>query len=187
MENEANLAKATEALKQDHRIIERVLAVLERLSKRPAEVPVTTWEKVLDFIRNFADKCHHLKEERIFFPALEEHGIPREGGPIGMMLTEHEEARGYVRAMGAALTQGGGASPSSTGDLVGNAKAYLRLLRQHIEKEDEVLFSMADDALTLDEQKQLLREFEEHEEAEIGKGVHAKYLKIADELESDNL
>jgi hemerythrin-like domain-containing protein len=63
--------KATEALKADHRVIERVSGVLEKLMQSPA-VPLEVWEKAVDFIRHFADRCHHLKEEEILFPALEE-------------------------------------------------------------------------------------------------------------------
>lgn len=175
--------KATDALKQDHRVIEKVLAVVEELIQSPAE-PLETWEKVVHFIRNFADRCHHLKEEKILFPALEERGIPRPGGPIGMMLFEHEEGRGYVRGMVEALEFAKEDLEAATPALVENAGAYLRLLRQHINKEDNILFEMADEALTPEEQKELLREFEEHEMKEIGPGVHEHYLKIAEELES---
>ena len=63
-------------------------------------------------------------------------------------------------------------------------RAYLRLLKEHIQKEDEILFKIADDVISPDEQKQLLRSFEEHEAKEIGEGVHEKYLKIVEELEA---
>ena len=95
--------KATEVLSDEHRVIERVLAVIEKLTRAPVKDSLDNWKKALDFFRHFADQCHHLKEEKILFPVMEEHGIPRDGGPIGMMLTEHEEARGYVRAMLAAV------------------------------------------------------------------------------------
>ncbi len=95
-----------------------------------------------------------------------------------MMLTEHEEGRGYVRAMAEALK---GEVPPKTA-LAENARAYLSLLRDHIRKEDEILFNMADEVLSLEEQKKLLREFEEHEAKEIGTGIHEKYLKMAEEL-----
>lgn len=175
--------KATEALKQEHRIIEKVLGAVEKLTKSPGEIPVELWEKAIDFIRNFADKCHHLKEEGLLFPALEEHGVPRDGGPIGMMLFEHEEGRGYVRAMAAALPLAKQDLVTAKTTLVENAGAYLRLLREHIAKEDEVLFEMADEALTSEDQKKLLKEFEEHEEKKMGAGMHEKYLAIATELE----
>ena len=177
---------ATEALKKEHRVIERVLAVLEELTRTPGEVNLATWEKSLDFIRNFADKCHHLKEEKILFPALEEHGIQREGEPIGMMLMEHEEGRGYVRAMADALDGLDSGWEASRVILIESARAYLRLLREHINKEDDVLFQMADGILTPEEQKQLLHEFEEHEAKEMGTGAHEKYLKIVLELEANS-
>ncbi len=178
--------KATEALMQDHRVIERVLAVMEGVTKKSGEISVPTGEKLLDFFRNFADKCHHLKEEKILFPALEEHGILREGGPIGMMLAEHEEGRGYVRAMADALDGLDSGWEASRVILIESARAYLRLLPQHIDKEDNVLFQMADEVLTPEEQKQLLHEFEEHEAKEMGTGVHDKYLKIVLELEANS-
>jgi hemerythrin-like domain-containing protein len=177
-----NYETATEVLKEEHRVIEKVLDALERLAKAAETSSLAEWDKVIDFARNFADKCHHLKEENLLFPALEERGIPREGGPIGMMLAEHEEGRGYVRAMAAALASAGKDSVDNRQILRETAIAYIRLLRQHIQKEDEVLFQMADEVLSSEEQKTLLREFEEHEMKEIGAGFHEKYLKIAQEL-----
>jgi hemerythrin-like domain-containing protein len=70
--------------------------------------------------------------------------------------------------------------------LVDKAKAYLRLLKDHIQKEDEILFKIADDVISPAEQRQLLRSFEEHEAKEIGTGVHEKYLKLVEELERDS-
>lgn len=176
-----HLGKATDALKHEHRIIEKVLAALQGFTESPGKSRLENWEKAIDFIRNFADRCHHLKEEKIFFPALEKKGIGRDGGPIGVMLMEHEEGRGYVRAMADALR---GEVPPKTA-LVEHAKAYLSLLREHIHKEDEILFNMADEILSSEEQKRLLREFEEHEAKEIGTGIHEKYLKMAEELATD--
>jgi hemerythrin-like domain-containing protein len=176
--------KATEVLKQEHRVIERVLEVVGRLADSSGELSVGQWKKAVEFIRGFADQCHHLKEEKLLFPAMEKHGVPNEGGPIGMMLAEHEEGRGYVRAMAEALTNAANNPEGAKKTLVSNAKAYLRLLREHIRKEDEVLFVMADDVMTPEEQMQLAREFEEHEEQEMGPGVHEKFLKLVEELES---
>lgn len=176
-----NLDSATEVLKHEHRIIERVLAVVETLAGRPGIGSKEAWEKAIDFIRNFADKCHHLKEEQLLFPALEEHGIPREGGPVGMMLAEHEEGRALVRAMAESLTRAG-VDPKVEA-LKQNARAYLRLLREHIQKEDEILFKIAEDVLPPEEQKRLAQDFEQREAEEIGAGVHEKYLRIAQELE----
>ncbi len=175
--------KATEALKRDHEVIEGVLAALQRLMQSPEATPLDTWRKAVDFITNFADRCHHLKEEKILFPALEERGMPSEGGPIGMMLFEHEQGRAYVRGMVEALELATEDPEAATPSLFENAEAYSRLLQQHINKENEILFQMADGILTPQEQKDLLRAFEEHETNDIGQGVHDKYVRIAEELE----
>ena len=178
--------KATEVLKQEHRVIEKVLAAVEKLAGHPGPIPLEPWEKAIDFIRNFADKCHHLKEEGLLFPMLEEQGIPREGGPVGMMLMEHEEGRGYVRAMAAALAAAKGDAEGAKKQLAENARAYLRLLKEHIAKEDQILFEMADAHIDPQGQRKLLEQFEEHEREEMGPGVHEKYLEIANELERFN-
>ena len=175
--------QATDLLVEEHRVIERVLAALERLTEKPGTDFLEPWKKALDFVRNFADQCHHFKEEKVLFPALEEHGIPNEGGPIGMMLLEHEEGRSYVRAMFDALGKIEAGDLRAQAALFENAKQYLRLLREHIQKEDDILFRIADEVIPDVEQRQLLKEFEAHEAEEMGAGVHEKYLKIAAELE----
>lgn len=176
--------KPTQILSDEHRIIERVLDAVQRLTLAPARQNVARWQKALDFIRHFADQCHHCKEEQVLFPALEAHGIPTEGGPVGMMLLEHEEGRALVRAMLDALARIEAGDDSGEAGLFDSAGRYLRLLREHIQKEDEVLFRMADEVIPADEQTRLVQEFEEHEAKEMGPGVHEKYSKIATELES---
>jgi len=174
--------KPTQILSDEHRVIERVLNVLEGLTKRPVRGDLANWKQALDFFRHFADQCHHFKEEKVLFPALEEHGIPRDGGPVGMMLIEHEEGRSYVRGMAAAITQIEGGDQGAEEALFENARNYLRLLREHIQKEDDILFRMADEVIPADEQRELLKRFEDHEAEAMGAGAHEKYLKLAEEL-----
>jgi hemerythrin-like domain-containing protein len=176
--------RATEMLSDEHRMIERVLGVVEKLTREPVVSHLESWKKALDFIRHFADQCHHLKEEKILFPLMEEHGIPNEGGPIGMMLIEHEEGRSYVRSMFAAVARVEANDEGAQQSLVASATAYVRLLREHIAKEDQVLFPMADGVVPEDEQKQLLRAFEEQEVADLGTGIHEKYMAVAQALET---
>jgi hemerythrin-like domain-containing protein len=174
--------KPTQILTDEHRVIERVLGAVEKLAKGPVGA-LEPWKKALDFIRHFADQCHHFKEEKVLFPAMEARGIPREDGPIGMMLMEHEEGRSYVRAMFAAISLIEAKNEAAKETLLSSAQAYCRLLREHIQKEDEVLFRMADEVISPDEQKKLSAAFAQHEAEEIGAGVHEKYLRIAAELE----
>jgi hemerythrin-like domain-containing protein len=174
--------KPTQILSDEHRVIERVLGAVEKLAASPVGA-LEPWKKALDFIRNFADQCHHVKEEKVLFPALEAHGIPVEEGPVGMMLMEHEEGRSYVRSMLAAISLIEAGNEAAKESLCSSAQAYCRLLRDHIQKEDEVLFRMADEVISAEEQKKVSAAFAQHEVEESGAGVHEKYLKIAAELE----
>jgi len=135
--------------------------------------------KASDFIKNFADGCHHKKEEGILFVALAANGMPQDAGPVGMMLAEHEEGRRLTRAMreGAQRVQGGDAAALS--QVIQNALGYVALLRQHIQKEDHILFPMADQVIPIGQHQQIMADFNriEHEA-----DVHEKYLRIADEL-----
>ncbi|MGE5060812.1 MAG: hemerythrin domain-containing protein [Betaproteobacteria bacterium] len=176
--------KPTEVLSDEHRVIERVLGVLQRLTAVPVNPSLEQWRKALDFFRHFADQCHHFKEEKVLFPALEEHGIPREGGPIGMMLAEHEEGRGHVRSMIDAVEQVAKGNGAASTTLLDHARAYVTLLREHIQKEDDILFRMADEVIPEEEQRRILKDFENHEAEEMGAGAHEKYLGIAHELEA---
>jgi hemerythrin-like domain-containing protein len=174
--------KPTEILSDEHRVIEQVLGALERLTALPVNESLERWQKALEFFRHFADRCHHFKEEKVLFPAMETHGIPRDGGPIGMMLAEHEEGRAHVRSMVDAVEQLAKGNSVATDMLLSHARAYVTLLREHIQKEDDILFRMADEVIPQDEQGQMLRRFEEHEAEEMGAGAHEKYLNIAKEL-----
>lgn len=178
---------ATEILKEEHRVIERVLRVIgtsaNRL-ERGEEVPVEIFKKAVDFFRNFADRCHHGKEEDLLFPTLEERGVPREGGPLGVMLQEHDQGRSYVKALGEAaekLREGGSEAREA---IIENVRGYVALLTQHIEKEDCVLYRLADDALSEEDKERLIEEYEKVEREKLGEGVHERYLKMVEELEA---
>jgi hemerythrin-like domain-containing protein len=137
---------ATETLRHEHDLIERVLVLLSDTAQAlrfGRHVPEGYREWAVEFIRRFADGCHHAKEEEVLFPLLEQRGIPRQGGPIGVMLYEHEVGRKCVGRMADSL-------PDANNDPVTFAAAaeeYVALLRQHIFKENNVLFRMADTVL----------------------------------------
>jgi hemerythrin-like domain-containing protein len=114
---------------------------------------------------------------------MEEQGIPADGGPIGMMLMEHEHGRAYVRAMSACIARVQSKDGAAIDSLLSDAKDYIRLLREHIQKEDEILFPMAYNVIPPDEHKRLLDSFAEHEAVEMGAQTHDYYLEIARELE----
>lgn len=171
----------TDQLKEEHKVIERMLDVLRVASdrlERGEEVSMDVFREAVDFIRNFADRCHHGKEEETLFPVLEERGIPREGGPIGVMLTEHEQGRGFVGALTEAVERYARGDEAAKAVIIENARGYVNLLRQHIPKEDTVLFPMVDRLLGDEDQRRLLERFEEVEEERIGKGKHQHYIDL---------
>ena len=142
----------------------------------------TSAEQALDFFRNFADRCHHGKEETYLFPAMEAKGFPRQGGPTGVMLSEHEQGRAHVRGMADAIDGATAGDSEAATQFVTHARGYVGLLREHIGKEDHCLFSMANQALTEDDQQRLLAAFENVEHEHMGLGTHEKFLRLADEL-----
>jgi hemerythrin-like domain-containing protein len=177
--------KATDILMGEHRVIEQVLGCLEALASQAIEdgrLDGTSARKTLDFFRNFADGCHHGKEERHLFPLLESRGFPREGGPTGVMLHEHEEGRKHVHAMGEAIEGAAAGIREAVFRFTSHARSYARLLREHIIKEDNRLFPMANQALSGRDQDALSKSFGMVEDLEMGEGTHEKYLRLADEL-----
>ncbi len=177
---------ATDVLRDEHRGVERMLAIVKAANRRleaGEEVPAGLYLSAVDFFRGFADGCHHAKEEEKLFPALEQRGMPREGGPIGVMLAEHEQGRAYVRAMAAAAERYAQGDRTAAPALVENGDGYVRLLRLHIAKENERLFPMADRLLPSAEQQHLVEEFEVIERERTGPGEHERYHRVLDELE----
>jgi hemerythrin-like domain-containing protein len=180
--------KATDILMSEHRVIERVIATLETAANRlqaGQEVRPGFFMDATDFIKGFADGCHHHKEEGVLFKALQANGMPAGQGPIAVMLSEHEQGRKFTRAMRAAAEQLQAGDPAARATLVANARGYAALLRQHIQKEDQVLFPMAGRIIPVEKQEQVVQDFEKVEHEETGAGVHEKYLALAESLEKE--
>jgi hemerythrin-like domain-containing protein len=175
----------TEVLMSEHRVIEQVLNCLERMTDRCAaegKLDGVSAALALDFLQQFADRCHHGKEEEQLFPMLEARGCPRYHGPTGVMRAEHEEGRRHIRGMLTALAGAAAGDPDAVAEFLTHAEDYIHLLREHIRKEDHCLFPLADDVLADEDRQELLAGFSRMEHAGMGPGTHEKYLGIADEL-----
>jgi len=174
-----------EMLMHEHQIILLVLDGAEREARQMQDtgsVHAETVDEMLDFFRNFADRCHHSKEENLLFVKMEERGMPAQRGPIAAMLSEHAEGRRLTAAMAEALPQAAEGDPAATAALSANLGAYARFLRAHIGKEDGVLYPMAERLFTAEDQRELMEAFDQVEAEEMGEGVHEKYHQLAHKL-----
>lgn len=176
----------TQVLMAEHELI---LQALDALEKKVAAVQAGAapdrayFEKAVEFLRGFADKCHHGKEEELLFKRMVDRGFPLQGGPIAVMLNEHDMGRAFIKGIadGAAKI---GSDPGAAKRVTENAQGYIDLLRNHIGKENNVLFPMADRVLSAEDQAHLSKEFERFEAEETGAGVHEAMLKLLQELKA---
>lgn len=171
----------TQVLKEEHRVIERVLDAMDRMASAE-QFDEEFVNKALDFVRNFSDGCHHAKEEDLFFPALEAAGIPRENGPIGVMLMEHDQGRRLIGLIAENVRPASQGEAKATTTLRLALSEFVTLLRGHIDKEDNILFAMGDQVLNSEQQQKLLQEFAHAESCTGDPGKHERYLALADEL-----
>jgi hemerythrin-like domain-containing protein len=182
--------KASEQLRAEHQGIRMMMSVLGKICDNMASggrADTAQIAKILDFFKVFVDKCHHGKEEAMLFPALEKVGIAKEGGPIGVMLSEHEHGRALVRNMTKFLAEYESGSSDAGKEFCRNTREYIGFLDSHIDKENNVLFEMADANLSEAEQNDLYERFEKFEEEKIGSGVHEEFHKFMDALAAQYL
>jgi hemerythrin-like domain-containing protein/uncharacterized protein (DUF2249 family) len=180
----AHTGSPTQILKDEHTLILQALDGLERklVALEAGAAPDRAYfEKAVKFIRTFADECHHGKEEDLLFKTMVNRGFPLQGGPIAVMLSEHEAGRTYVREMADAAAAIG-TDPAATQKIVRNGRAYIQMLRPHIDKENMILYPMADNLLSPQDQTQLGEAFERFETEKIGADVHEEMMALQAEL-----
>jgi hemerythrin-like domain-containing protein len=179
--------KPIQDLKMEHEAVNVTLRILDSIcndAEKTGQIRNPEHLKqLMDFFKVFVDTCHHTKEEELLFPALEEVGVSRESGPIGVMLKEHQLGRDYVANMTAALARYSDDGEKAARDLVKNARDYITLLAQHIEKENNVLFPIADKNLSDEKQAEIWEGFETIEKQKIGAGKHEAFHKMIASLE----
>ena len=165
--------KTIDRLVAEHDIIERGLNLLEMAVTRiDAGEPLPEGFSAFapEFFADFADRCHHAKEEELLFPLLKRRGIPEQGGPIGVMLHEHDAGRACVRRMRASGQSGFESSSFSAA-----AKEFIPLLRQHIFKENNILFQMAGNVMSSADDAALDEQFTRVEAERELAGMHERF------------
>jgi hemerythrin-like domain-containing protein len=148
------------------------------------KIPDFILSPVIDFSKNFTDICHHSKEENSLFPALEKAGMPRNMGPIAMMLMDHERSREIAKNMEESAKEYFESGNST--NLVNHMKQYVEHITEHLWKENNRLFMMAEARLQYVSQKvdKELNDIEDTKLKEIGK-TREEYESLVEKLAED--
>lgn len=173
---------ATENLIKEHQLILKYVDLLERYAEFSLKHPYAPvlLEKAADFIgfiHEFADHFHHAKEEDILFRYLVVPGVLTHCNPVPQMLMEHDKAREYVRNMERAV------QAKAVNALADNAAQYARLLKEHIYKEDNILYPMGEGGLSGEAKTALLKECAQTDERLNSRAIRGKYEALHTELE----
>lgn len=176
----------TRILRDEHDVILRGLHELETccyLLDNSIPVPAETLEDLLEFFRLYADRTHHGKEEDLLFPAMIARGFQREAGPIACMLHDHENNRLLVREMGEAVADYRRGNKQAIPRFVAVADRYVALLREHIHKENEILFVMAERVFSPADEPELMKMFKHADGEKIGAEEIARLNQILDKVQ----
>jgi len=183
-------SKASRQLMEEHTGVLLMLKILDAIRHRlemDLEVPTEQLEDILEFFQVFVDKCHHGKEEDYLFPALEESDPAREGGPLGILLTQHALGRTLVRGMKEGIGEYRQSGGTISNKFRENAGRYIELLTRHIRQEDQMIFPLADRTLSPEKLEQLFNDYEKLEEERIGAGRHEEFHKLLRRLKTSYL
>lgn len=178
---------STASLRKDHDLIEKVVKSMEvtlQLLKNGKTIPESILLPVIDFSKNFTDVCHHGKEEESLFPALEQAGMPRNMGPIAVMLMEHQMTRQIAEKMEESAKEY--LKTGSSTNLTSDIGQYIEHVSAHLWKENNRLFMMAEMRLqgNSEQVNNSLNEVEKLKLGKLGKS-RADYESMANNLSDD--
>ena len=178
---------STTSLRRDHELIEKVIKSMEstiQLLNNNTQIPESILLPVIDFTKNFTDVCHHSKEEKSLFPALEKAGLPSNMGPIAMMLMDHERSREIGTQMEESAKDY--LSSGNSTKLISDMQLYVEHITEHLWKENNKLFIMAEARLqNVSEQvDKELNEIELSKLKDLGKS-REHYEQLAETLTKD--
>lgn len=179
------MLKTIEMLMNEHRVIELVLRCLDGIVQRGQQEGKLDREsavQAIDFLHTFADHCHHGKEEKQFFPVLERHGLGGGCGPVAVMLREHELGRVYLNGLAVSVDAASTGDPRALTWFSRHARSYIKLLREHIHKEDHCLFPAAERHLGEEGERELLTADDQAESRESFQKIDQRYVTMARQL-----
>ena len=179
--------KAVQILMSEHRVIESVLIALTAYARSVAngsDAPRADLVELVSFLQDYADAYHHGKEEDILFRTMVDHGMPVDGGPLAVMLAEHAEGRRLTSSLSKISAGEGDWSKEQKRRLLLDATSYARLLNEHIQKEDRVLYPMATQMLPDDVWRKIESEFSAFQSAQQRVEQAARFEQMAERLVS---
>ena len=179
--------EAVQVLMAEHRVIEsaiRALTAYARSVANGSDAPRADLAGLVGFLQDYADAYHHGKEEDILFRAMIDNGMPVNGGPLAVMLAEHTEGRRLTSRLSDISSGEGEWNREQRRKLLFDATGYARLLKEHIQKEDRVLYPMAVQMLPHEVWQQIESEFSAFQSAPQRAEQAAKFEHMAQDLVS---
>jgi len=165
----------------DHAVIEKALVLLEKQAERGDGINLQIARALIDVIWEFGEQCHNQREEQIYFPFLLKKGMPPQG-PIGVMLQEHQSEREYIAQIKIMFDtfEREKKLPERFQRVVAE---YADLTKNHIWKENDILYPMGRRMISPDDEKHLMQEFLRLEKETIGEGGFLRYQTLVNSLE----
>jgi len=177
-----------EIMVDEHKNIKRMLQVIRKVCYKIVKNEHIDYEdfyKIIDFVRNYADKHHHGKEESMLFNRMtEELGAAAQKLVNSGMLVEHDLGRLYMRQLEAAVGSFLSGEDEARIDVIGNAMSYENLLNRHIDKEDGVVYKYASNNLSKDTMERIEKECEAFENTSESADAREKYINMLMEMEN---
>ncbi len=165
----------------DHQTTEQVFDAVERALSGPSAPSPDLLRDAARYFREYVDGCHNKKEENHLFPLIERRGIPRQGGPLAVMLSEHEQSRAILPRLLDLIHAYVGGDGGVLDDLRLVFGEYASLLKNHFWKENDILYPMARRVMT-DADAEAVVSGIEATEAALGEHARARYCALAERV-----
>lgn len=170
-----------ELLMDDHQATERVFDAVEKAFGKPEGPAPQMIADMMRYFEIYLDGCHHKKEENWLFARMAELGIPMEGGPLAVMIGEHEQNRvilAHMRPLADAYVAG---DPDARAPLQRAFAQYIGLLKEHFWKENDILYPMALRLFGDDDARHVIDGIAA-EEAKLPEGTRAEWYALAERI-----
>lgn len=174
----------TQVMMDEHQLILRMITLLEKNTALLEAGQFRNWQFYLDavdFIRNYADRFHHAKEEDVLFVELIANGMPAKNSPIEAMLMEHDQGRAHVKALEEAAQKARDGETGQIPIIIEHAHGYAALLRGHIDKEDTILYPLAERVLPSEVRERMLVAYSNAESE--SPELEVRYQQMVEEYE----